>query len=58
MVASCGGDDRSPAWFHDLVAEPVVTVEVGRTQRQLRASVTEEADKEPLWPRLVAMYGG
>lgn len=58
VVASYAGDDRSPAWFHNLVANPVVTVEISRLRREMRAEVASEADKERLWPRLVKMYGG
>ncbi len=57
VVASYGGDDRAPAWFHNLVADPQVTVEIGRTKRTMSAALAEPADRERLWSRLVAMYG-
>lgn len=58
VVASYGGDDRSPAWFHNLVADPTVTVDVQGIRREMRAEVASAADKDRLWPRLVKMYGG
>lgn len=58
IVASYGGDDRSPAWFHNLTANPDVTVEMAGTTRPMRAEVASAADKERLWPSLVEMYSG
>ncbi len=56
VVASYGGDDRSPQWFHNLVADPKVTVEVLGTRREMRAEVANADDKARLWPKLVKMY--
>jgi F420H(2)-dependent quinone reductase len=58
IVASYGGDDRSPAWFHNLVANPDVTAEIDGHRHSLRATVADAATKARLWPRLVQMYPG
>jgi deazaflavin-dependent oxidoreductase (nitroreductase family) len=58
IVASYGGDDRSPAWYHNLVANPLVTVEADGNKRELRAVVADAATKAKYWPELVAMYPG
>jgi deazaflavin-dependent oxidoreductase (nitroreductase family) len=58
VVASYGGDDRAPAWFHNLVAEPNVVAEVEGHRQKLRAAVADPATKQRLWPQLVQMYRG
>lgn len=56
IVASYAGDDRSPAWFHNLVANPAVTAEVDGHHRRLQAAVADADTRARLWPRLVEMY--
>jgi deazaflavin-dependent oxidoreductase (nitroreductase family) len=56
VVASYGGDDRFPAWYHNLVANPEVTAELEGTKVELRASVADAATKARLWPELTKMY--
>ncbi len=41
VSAGAGGADRHPAWFHNLVAEPVVRVEIADRAFAARAVVTE-----------------
>jgi deazaflavin-dependent oxidoreductase (nitroreductase family) len=38
IIASYGGAPRNPPWYHNLIANPVVTVEVARKslRRELR----------------------
>ena len=56
VVASYGGDEHHPAWYHNLLARPEVTVQVGSSVRSMRAEVADPADRARLWPPLVAMY--
>ena len=56
IVASKGGTDKNPAWFHNLMAAPETTVEVGRDTRRVRARQANEEERAALWPRLVAVY--
>jgi len=56
IVASKGGTDKHPAWFHNLMAHPDTEVEVGRDHRPVRARRAEQAERDALWPRLVEMY--
>lgn len=58
IVASKGGHPRHPAWFHNLVANPDTTIQVGRERRPVRARVATPAERERLWPKAVATYGG
>jgi deazaflavin-dependent oxidoreductase (nitroreductase family) len=58
IVASKGGVDRHPAWFHNLRAHPDTAVDVPREgRRSVRARViTDEAERARLWPLLDAIY--
>src|SRR5205807_9987443 len=54
VVASNGGDDKPPAWLHNLKAQPRVEVQVASDRRPATARVLERGDPdfERLW-RLV-----
>lgn len=56
LVASKGGMSHSPAWYHNMMANPDVEVEIGSTKRSMRARRASDTEKAALWPRLVAMY--
>ena len=56
IVASKGGTDRHPAWYHNLRAHPETVVEVGRERRPVRARVLEGEERERMWDRVVALY--
>jgi deazaflavin-dependent oxidoreductase (nitroreductase family) len=58
LIASKGGHPRNPAWFHNLVANPETTVQVGSERRQVRARVARPEERQRLWPRAVETYGG
>ena len=57
IVASKGGFPKHPAWFHNLKANPVTTVQVGRDRRRVKARVASPEERSRLWPRAVAAYG-
>jgi deazaflavin-dependent oxidoreductase (nitroreductase family) len=58
VVASKGGAEESPAWYHNLVAHPQVTVIEKGTSTPLRARVLAPEEREELWPQIVAAYQG
>ena len=49
VVASKAGAPRHPAWFHNLRANPSVTVELGDRSFQARAVVTEGEERDRLY---------
>jgi deazaflavin-dependent oxidoreductase (nitroreductase family) len=57
IVASKGGHPRNPAWYHNLRANPVTTVQVGSEKRQVRARVANAEERKRLWPKMVEIYG-
>lgn len=51
VFASAGGADKHPAWFHNIVANPQVSAEIGSETRQFHARVTEGAEREQIWEK-------
>jgi deazaflavin-dependent oxidoreductase (nitroreductase family) len=49
VLASKLGAPEHPAWYHNLVANPIVTVEVGPESFQARASVVEGSERNRLF---------
>ena len=49
IFASYAGAPRHPAWFHNLVAHPQTTVEMGREVVAVTARVTAGAEREAIW---------
>ena len=58
IVASNGGADRYPGWWHNIRSNPHVAVQVGRRRAACRADAVSDAEAVRLWPRLNAVYGG
>jgi deazaflavin-dependent oxidoreductase (nitroreductase family) len=57
IVASRGGDDRHPAWFHNLSAEPKVEVAVkGGPKQTMIARVATPEERARLWPQIADKY--
>jgi deazaflavin-dependent oxidoreductase (nitroreductase family) len=49
VFASYGGSPRHPDWFHNLVANPEVTVEIGTETFPARARIAEGEERERIW---------
>ncbi len=58
LIASKGGYPKNPAWYHNLVANPDTTVQVGSQRRQVHARVAEPDERKRLWPLVVRAYSG
>ena len=54
LVASRAGDDRHPDWYHNLVANPDVFVELGSERFEAQATVTTEPERTRLLEARVA----
>jgi F420H(2)-dependent quinone reductase len=53
VVASYGGEDRDPAWWRNLKADPEAEVTLAGSRVKVRARESEGADRERLWARIV-----
>jgi deazaflavin-dependent oxidoreductase (nitroreductase family) len=58
LVASKGGYPKNPAWFHNLMANPDTSVQIGSSRRQVHARVADPEEHQRLWPKAVEVYGG
>jgi len=58
LVASKGGYPKNPAWFHNLLANPDTTVQVGSQRRAVHARVADAQERKRLWPLVVSVFGG
>jgi deazaflavin-dependent oxidoreductase (nitroreductase family) len=53
LFASLLGGPRHPQWFHNLVANPNVAVELGGEAFSATARVVEGKERDALWARVI-----
>jgi deazaflavin-dependent oxidoreductase (nitroreductase family) len=58
VIASAGGADKHPAWYHNLVADPRVTIEDGTDRYAAEATVLTGADRDEEFARAGARNPG
>jgi F420H(2)-dependent quinone reductase len=58
VVASKGGFPKNPAWYHNLMANPDTTVQVGSHRTAVHARTASPEERERLWPLAVKAYHG
>jgi deazaflavin-dependent oxidoreductase (nitroreductase family) len=49
VFASKGGAPTNPDWFHNLVAHPDVSIEVGSESRPVTARVASGEERDRIW---------
>jgi deazaflavin-dependent oxidoreductase (nitroreductase family) len=49
VIASKAGAPNNPAWYHNLTANPVATIELGDERFQARAAITSGTERERLF---------
>jgi deazaflavin-dependent oxidoreductase (nitroreductase family) len=49
VFASKGGAPTNSDWYHNLLAHPDVTAEIGTATMPLRARVAQSAEREEIW---------
>jgi deazaflavin-dependent oxidoreductase (nitroreductase family) len=54
VIASKGGSARHPAWYLNLVANPIVTIEHGAETFRARARTAQEPERSRLFDRQAA----
>ncbi|MDJ0377952.1 nitroreductase family deazaflavin-dependent oxidoreductase [Cryobacterium sp. PH31-L1] len=58
VFASKAGAPTNPAWFHNLVATPDATIEVGTETLAVTARVASGAERTSIWDPHKAAYPG
>jgi deazaflavin-dependent oxidoreductase (nitroreductase family) len=58
LVASKGGHPKNPAWFHNLMANPDTTIQIGSKRLAVHARIADPEEHKRLWPKVVEVYGG
>jgi deazaflavin-dependent oxidoreductase (nitroreductase family) len=58
IVASKGGYPKHPAWYHNVLANPDTTVQIGSERRRVHARLATAEERPRLWPKAVATYPG
>lgn len=58
VIASKGGAPTNPDWYYNLVAHPIVTIEVGKEKHKARADVIQEPERTRLYNKMVEMMPG
>mgnify|MGYP000483474951 CR=1 FL=1 len=56
LVASRGGAPKHPLWYHNIKANPAITIQVGRERLAYTAREVDADTKRELWPHLVSLY--
>jgi deazaflavin-dependent oxidoreductase (nitroreductase family) len=56
IMASKSGAPRNPAWYHNLLAQPTASIEVGDECFEVEHRVVEGDERDRLWERLVAQW--
>ena len=55
IIASMGGAPTNPAWYHNMIANPTVTVEVGSESYTARAIEVTGDERQRLYDQQVAI---
>lgn len=58
IIASAAGSDTNPAWYHNVRANPLVTLEVGTERFMAHATVAEEPERSRLFAKMVEQMPG
>jgi deazaflavin-dependent oxidoreductase (nitroreductase family) len=58
VFASKAGAPTHPDWYHNLVATPDVTAEIGTETRRFRAHTASPDEREPIWTKQKQDYPG
>jgi len=56
LVASIGGAPKNPAWYHNLVAEPLVMIQDGPEPHDYVTHIAEGDERAEWWERAVAVF--
>jgi deazaflavin-dependent oxidoreductase (nitroreductase family) len=55
LIASFAGAPKHPSWYHNIVANPTVKLEIGNEKFQAKAKITSGEERERLYNAQAAM---
>lgn len=58
VFASKAGANTNPAWYHNVVAHPTASIEVGTETLPVEARVLDDTEREPIWTAQKRDYPG
>ena len=58
IIASNGGQERHPAWWLNLKANPEAKVQIGRKTIRVRSELADSVKRSQLWSRFTAVNPG
>ena len=56
IIASKGGAPSHPAWYLNLLANPVCNIQVVSEHHQVKARTAQGEEREALWQQLAELY--
>lgn len=56
VIASKVGEPEDPAWYRNLMVNPVAEVQVGGDRRPVRARLAGDVERARIWERMVSIY--
>lgn len=58
VFASKGGAPSNPDWYHNLIANPDATIEVGTRTVPVRARIADDVERDTIWEAQKQRYPG
>jgi deazaflavin-dependent oxidoreductase (nitroreductase family) len=58
VFATRAGHPTHPDWYHNLVANPDITAEIGTDTHRYRARTATSDEREPIWSKQKGDYSG
>jgi F420H(2)-dependent quinone reductase len=58
VAGTKGGQPTHPAWFHNLMANPDTTLQIGSEFREVHARLATDEECHQLWKKMVEIYPG
>ena len=56
LVASVGGAPANPGWYHNLVADPQITIQDGPEPADFTVEIVDGDERAVWWDRAVAVF--
>ena len=58
IIASNNGEEKHPSWYHNVLANSLVTIEVGGETLQVKATIAEEPEATRLYNKMIELMSG